>query len=406
MKQLPLHSQHAALKAKFGEFAGFNMPLYYTKPLEEHHAVRKDAGVFDISHMGQFMVTGERAGEMLNFALSSNVRALKNGQALYSLMCREDGGILDDLIIYRYDAARYRMIVNAATRERDFLWLVELAGRFDTRIDDVTSKFCLFAVQGPKALDKLDGMIDPGPSAMDYFTFMEAESLGKEVFLARTGYTGEPGLEMAVPVEMATDYWRHLVETLAIAPIGLAARNTLRLEACLPLYGHEMNLQRHPWECGLGWSVHMEEDEDFIGKKALTAIKGVGYPFRLVGLEMSDRGIPREDYPVLQRGGEIGNRPSHSPNIPFHQNRAGGLRIVWCSTEQLQPPGPRCTIFFSCEDRGICKTAGAPPRRPRLSPEFPPEVASPICDWECARGLGLCPCRWLVRAPRRSKLFN
>jgi len=306
MKQLPLHSQHAALEARFGEFAGFNMPLYYTKPLEEHHAVRKDAGVFDISHMGQFMLAGERAGEMLHYVLSANVRALNNGQALYTLMCREDGGILDDLIIYRYDAVRYRMIVNAAMRERDFLWLADLATQFDVRIDDVSSKFCLFAVQGPNALGRLEGMIAPGPSSMDYFSFVEAQSLGNEIFIARTGYTGEPGVEMAVPVEMAADYWRHLVETLGITPIGLAARDTLRLEACLPLYGHEMNLQRHPWESGLGWSIHMEEDENFIGKKALTAIKGVGFPYRLVGLEMTGRGIPREDYPVLLNGSEVG----------------------------------------------------------------------------------------------------
>ena len=305
MKPLPLHSLHAALDARFGEFAGFKMPLYYTKPLEEHHAVRQDAGVFDISHMGQFMVTGERAGEMLQYVLSSNVLALKNGQALYSLMCREDGGILDDLIIYRYDAARYRMIVNAGTHERDFLWLTDLAGQFQVRIDDITANFCLFAVQGPKALGRLDGLIRPAPSSMDYFTFIEAPFLGQRIFLARTGYTGEPGVEMAVPVEAAGDIWRHLVEELGIVPVGLAARDTLRLEACLPLYGHEMNLQRHPWECGLGWSVQMEGD-DFIGKKALTAIKGVGYPYRLVGLEMSARGLPREDYPVLQKGSEVG----------------------------------------------------------------------------------------------------
>lgn len=306
MKQLPLHSQHEALKAKFGEFADFNMPLYYTKPLEEHHAVRKDAGVFDISHMGQFILAGERAEEMLNYVLSSNVMALKNGQALYSLMCREDGGILDDLIIYRYDADRYRMIVNAGTREQDFLWLADLATQFDVRIDDISSKFCLFAVQGPTALGKLDRVISPRPSSMDYFSFMETKSLGEEIFLARTGYTGEPGLEIAVPVEGAAGFWRHLVEELRITPIGLAARDTLRLEACLPLYGHEMDLARHPLESGLGWSVPMDEDADFIGKKALTAIKGVGFPYRLVGLEITTRGIPREDYPVLQNGAVVG----------------------------------------------------------------------------------------------------
>lgn len=306
MKQLPLHSQHAALNANFGEFAGFSMPLYYAKPLEEHHAVRQDAGVFDISHMGQFMVSGERAGEMLRYVLSSNVRGLENGRALYTLMCREDGGILDDLILYRYDAARYRLIVNGAMREQDFLWLTDLAPRFDVRIEDVSPHFCLFAVQGPNALGKLDGMADPGPSSMDYYSFTEARSLGKEIFIARTGYTGEPGVEMAVPVEMAAEYWGHLVETLGIKPIGLVARDTLRLEACLPLYGHEMNLERHPWESALGWTVHMAEEEDFIGKKALTAIKGVGFPYRLVGLEMTGRGIPREDYPVLQDGAEVG----------------------------------------------------------------------------------------------------
>ena len=332
MKRLPIHSQHESLHAKFGEFAGFEMPLYYTKPIEEHHAVRNGVGVFDISHMGQFILSGDKAGEMLNYVLPGDVHALRDGQALYSPLCREDGGILDDLIIYRYNNPRYRIIVNAGTRERDYLWLAGIAEEFEVSLEDISSQCCLFAVQGPRAFEKLEALMEDSPAALDYYTFIETRALDEPVFLARTGYTGEPGCEIAVAAEKAEALWRHLVKEMEIPPIGLAARDTLRLEAGMPLYSHELREEWHPLETGLAWTINLKGDEEFIGKKALVAIRGVGFPYRHVGLEMTGRGIPREDYPVLQNGAEIGRVTSGalSPTtgkgialarlrIPFHK---------------------------------------------------------------------------------------
>jgi glycine cleavage system T protein (aminomethyltransferase) len=306
MKRLPLHERHGALGAKFGEFAGFEMPLYYGKPLEEHHAVRQHAGVFDISHMGQFEVTGAKAEAMLQYAVTANVCAMADGDALYSPMCREDAGVLDDLIVYRYDARHYRIIVNGATHEKDFDWLRCLSEDFACRLVDLSAGLCLLAVQGPQVFERLAPHAERNPAALRYYTFAETQAFGIPVFMARTGYTGEPGCELAVANEHAGALWEQLTGALSIAPIGLAARDTLRLEACMALYGHELREEWHPLECGLSWAVHLDGDDDFIGKKALLAIRGVGFPYRLVGLEATGRGIPREGYRVLQGEAEVG----------------------------------------------------------------------------------------------------
>jgi len=306
MKRLPLHPEHEARGAKFREFAGFDMPLYYGKPLEEHHAVRREVGVFDISHMGQFDLTGERAEDFLSYLLPGKVRAMQDGQALYAPMLREDGGILDDLIVYRYQPGHFRIIVNAGTREKDLAWMRSFTEEFGVRLEDLSADWCLLAVQGPRAFWLLERHLTTPPSALGYYTFAETEAFGQPVFLARTGYTGEPGCEIAVPVAGAQRLWRSLTGELGIAPIGLAARDTLRLEACMALYGHELREEWHPLESGLAWAVEMDGEEEFIGKKALRAIKGVGYSYRMAGLEATGRGIPREGYPVLRDGREVG----------------------------------------------------------------------------------------------------
>lgn len=306
MKKLPLQSRHESLGAKFGEFAGFSMPLYYSKPIDEHNRVREGGGVFDISHMGQFLLTGDRAAEMLQYALPPDVAAMADGQALYAPLCREDGGVLDDLILYRHDANRFRAIVNAGRRELDFRWLEGIASEFGVSLEDLSDQYCLFAVQGPEVFAKLAPHVDHRPGAMAYYTFTETRAFGEEVFLARTGYTGEPGCEIAVPVARAEAVWAQLVDDLGVPPIGLAARDSLRLEAAFPLYGAELREEWHALESGLEWTIDLDGEQDYIGKKALMAIQGVGFPYRLVGLEMTGQGIPREGYPILNQGEEVG----------------------------------------------------------------------------------------------------
>lgn len=281
------------------------MPLYYAKPIEEHLAVRRRAGIFDISHMGQFIVRGDSAQDFLGYVMSNDVRGMKDGEALYTPMLREDAGVLDDLILYRHDPAHYRIIVNAGTRENDFEWLDCLADDFNSELEDVSDQWCLLAVQGPDTFSLLASHCDTPPGNLAYYGFAETKVFGIAAFLARTGYTGEPGCEIAVSLQQAGKLWDRLQGDLGISPIGLAARDTLRLEACMSLYGHELREEWHPYESGLGWAVHMD-GEDFIGKKALQAILGVGYPTRLVAIEMNGRGIPRKGYPVLENGNEIG----------------------------------------------------------------------------------------------------
>lgn len=282
------------------------MPLYYTKPLEEHHAVRNKAGVFDISHMGQFWAEGPRAEDFLHHALPNDVRAMTDGQALYSPLCRQDGGVLDDLIIYRYSQTRYRIIVNADTREKDFAWLTALAGLFGVRLTDVSTEHCLFAVQGPQALALLQPHTKSNLAALKYFHFVDTAFMGVSVFMARTGYTGEPGVEMSVPLAQAQKVWEAITDQLGIGAIGLAARDTLRLEAALPLYGHELRESWHPLESGVGWAVKLGGDEDFIGKREIQEHKARGSEYKLVGLEITGRGIPRAEYLVTDGQNTIG----------------------------------------------------------------------------------------------------
>ena len=306
MKELPLQAQHEALGAKLGEFAGYNMPLYYGKPIEEHHKVRQDVGVFDISHMGQFMTEGSQVEDFLDYALPNAVREMADGDALYSPLCREDGGILDDLIIYRYHPQKFRIIVNAANRTEDFNWLAGLAKKFDVTQRDMTDDLCLLAVQGPEAFSRLAPHLDTPANSLGYYQFTETRCFGKEVFMARTGYTGEQGVELAMAREDAIGFWEQLTGQLKISPIGLAARDTLRLEACMALYGHELRADWHPFESGVGWAVKLGKPGDFVGRAALEKAKAEGNKHLLAGIEVTGRGIPREGYPVLADGKTVG----------------------------------------------------------------------------------------------------
>lgn len=306
MQQMLLHERHRARGGVFAEFAGYDMVLYYTKPIEEHNAVRNAMGLFDISHMGQFVARGPRTASFLQYALTNNVDRIGDGEAQYSPLCREDGGILDDLIVYRFNTGQFRIIVNAANREKDYAWLAAMAADFGVTLDDITPRFALFAIQGPQAFARLSGHIDPAPHTLAYYAFAEAKGFGTDLFMARTGYTGEPGVEIAVPENAAGAVWDELTGALGAIPIGLAARDSLRLEACMSLYGNELLETRHPFESGVGWAVDLDNADDFCGKAALLEIKQEGPGHALVGLELTERGIARGGYPLLSQGRNIG----------------------------------------------------------------------------------------------------
>ncbi len=315
MKQLPLDAEHRSLGAKMGDFAGYQMPLYYSQPLAEHHAVRNQAGLFDISHMGQFCLHGSSATEFLQYALTNDVRSITDGQALYSPMCQADGGVLDDLIVYRQNSEYWRVIVNGANREKDFQWLKTLAEQYQVKLQDISPTKCLLAAQGPLVLEKLSPHTTPSPTQLAYYSWMEATLFECPVFIARTGYTGEPGVEISVSLANAPMLWRKLTQQLKILPIGLIARDTLRLEAAMSLYGHELLEKWHPLECALGWAVKLNTEDDFIGKKVLSQHRQQNTHDRLIALELTDKGIPRQHCSIFYQGQKVGiiTSGSHSP---------------------------------------------------------------------------------------------
>ena len=311
-KRVPLDAWHRAHGAKMCDFAGYDMPLYYGKPLAEHHAVRERGGIFDVSHMGLLDFEGAQAQGLLQQALSCDVAGLAVGRARYGLLCNESGGVIDDVICYRLAPSRWWLIVNAGNQALDRRWLGELAAR--RRVappQDLSSGYGIVALQGPQVLPLLADVCDVDPRQMPYFSLVQTAVGGHACLLARTGYSGEPGVELVVQNEVLPSLWAFCVETLALSPIGLAARDSLRTEAGLPLHGHELRPEWHPFESGVGWAVHLEGDDDFCGKTAIRerlaaeAEKAAGsklgaspasasQPMRQVGLELLERGIARE----------------------------------------------------------------------------------------------------------------
>ncbi len=275
-------------------FAGWEMPVQYEGVLAEHRAVRTDAGVFDVSHMGEIEVEGPRAEELLQQTLSNDVAKLAPGEAQYTLLTNEDGGIVDDLIVYRLEECRYLLIVNAANRETDFAWLAahELRG---SEIRDVSDEYGLLAVQGPRALERL------GLPKAKAFTWAMGELDGVEVMINRTGYTGEEGVELACMADDAPALWDAILAA-GVTPCGLGARDTLRLEVCYPLHGNDIGPQWDAISSGLGWVCAL--DTDFIGAEPLREIKAAGPPRKLAAFRMTEQAIPRQGM-AIEGGGEV-----------------------------------------------------------------------------------------------------
>ncbi|TNY26873.1 glycine cleavage system aminomethyltransferase GcvT [Fulvimonas soli] len=303
-----LNATHRALGARMVDFGGWDMPINYGSQIEEHHAVRRDAGMFDVSHMTVVDLHGPRTREFLRHLLANSVDKLKAaGKALYSCMLDEQGGVIDDLIVYFFDEAHFRLVVNAATRAKDLAWIERQAAPFGVEVKE-RPDFAMIAVQGPNARARVIGLLHeadrPRIEKLGRFAAAAAQGPhGMPLFVARTGYTGEDGFEIVVPNEHAVALWEALAAA-GVAPCGLGARDTLRLEAGMNLYGQDMDESVSPWEAGLGWTIALDEGRDFIGRRALEAQRAAGVPRVMVGLVLDEKGVLRHGQKVLTANGE------------------------------------------------------------------------------------------------------
>lgn len=293
-----LYDAHLACEAKMVDFGGWDMPIHYGSQLKEHNLVREDAGMFDVSHMTVVDITGSQAKEYLQYLLANDVAKLKEeGKALYSGMLNEEGGVIDDLIVYRADSLNgYRVVVNCATREKDLAWMNKQIADFDATLTE-QPEFAMIAVQGPNAIEKAKAAAPAHKDLIESLSvFQGLPSDGW--FIGRTGYTGEDGLEVMVPATEAEAFWNALLEA-GVKPSGLGARDTLRLEAGMNLYGNDMDETISPWQAGMGWTLALKDDREFIGKAALLNEKEAGIEYKLVGLVLETRGVMRSHQKII-----------------------------------------------------------------------------------------------------------
>jgi aminomethyltransferase len=301
LQTTPLAQRHAELGARMIEFGGWLMPVQYGSILDEHRSVRERVGLFDLSHMGELFVEGSAAGEALASALVTNPPALKVGRAHYSMITAPDGGVIDDLIVYRLGEERFLVVANASNALVVSDALAERLSGFKAVLDDRSLATALIAIQGPRSVEVLQPHTDVDLGSLRYYAIAEGHVAGVEALVARTGYTGEDGFEVFVDWERAADLWDALLPAVRDAeglPVGLGARDTLRLEAGMPLYGNELDRTTNPFEANLGRVVKLDKPGDFIGRAALERVAATGPARRLVGLVMEGRGIARHGYPV------------------------------------------------------------------------------------------------------------
>jgi glycine cleavage system T protein (aminomethyltransferase) len=330
LRHSPLHDRHLAAGAKLIGFAGWKMPVQYTGIRVEHVAVRRHAGVFDVSHMGQIETRGPQAAEFLQRLLSNDLRRVPEGGAQYSLLCREDGGVLDDLFTYRLAEQHFLTVTNAANHEHDLEWFTTRAREFDADVTDRRDDFAMLAVQGPAARDLVAGLADGRlPQRM---RCCQRTVAGVPMFVCATGYTGEDGFELLLDPAHAPSVWDALVAGGAV-PAGLGARDTLRLEMCFHLYGNDLSVDRGPIEAGLGWCC--AEATSFIGSEAVAAVRAAGPREKLVPFTIEESGIPRQGNPVA--GGGVVTSGSFSPCLER------GIGMAYVPAERAAP-GTRLEI--------------------------------------------------------------
>ena len=340
MRKTQIYEVHKRT-AKMTEFAGFEMPLWYKGITEEHLAVRNSVGAFDVSHMGRVIITGKDAVSFLNYVITNDVTTLTPNSALYSVMCNENGGIIDDFVVSRLEEEKFLLVPNATNREKDYNWLVKKAEGFKVKIEDVSDRVAMFAVQGPNAEKTLQKICTTDLSKIERFKCATAKLADVEVFLSRTGYTGEDGFEVYIwnasldKPNNALKVWNAVLEAgkpFGIEPCGLGARDTLRLEAGLCLYGNDIDENTTPLEARLGFVVKFQKD-NFIGKNALLKQKEEGIKRKRVGLQMIEQGIPRQGFKIYNNKGEnIGQVTSGT----FSPLLKCGIAMAYIQAEQAQ----------------------------------------------------------------------
>jgi aminomethyltransferase len=328
LKRTPLYQAHIDLGGKMVDFGGWNMPVQYTSGvIEEHMRTRTQAGLFDVSHMGEIWVEGEDAISFVNRLTTNDVTQLVDGQAHYSALTNENGGVVDDLLVYRFDRDKLLLVVNASTTDKDWAWITSHKGDDNITLTNASADYCQIAVQGPLAKVTLEKLTDTDLDEIKYYHFTTGLVDGIDSIISRTGYTGEDGFEVYAPADTARQIWDRLLDAgnfggeKGITPAGLAARNTLRLEAGMSLYGHELSDEITPLEANLGWIVKLKKG-DFTGSDKIAAQKEKGVTRKLVGFEMRDRGIARDDFDVYVDDKKVGRVTSGSP-APFLQKNIG-----------------------------------------------------------------------------------
>jgi len=321
LKRTPLNAVHRRMGARMIDFGGWEMPVEYSGIIEEHHAVRRRVGLFDVSHMGEIEIRGPEALELVQYVTTNDASRLRAGQIQYSGLLYAHGGYVDDILVHKIAGDHYFLCVNASNQEKDYEHIRQ-ANRMRAGVEFASERYAQLAIQGPRAQDTLQQITPANLSAIRYYNFVESEVCGKPARVARTGYTGEDGFELYVAPEAAELIWDRLLDAgqqFGILPCGLGARNTLRLEAAMPLYGHEIDADITPFEAGLDWTVKLEKG-DFIGRTVLLRQRAEGVRRKLLGFEMTGRGIARDGYQVLVGGRAEGWVTSGGPSPTLKKN--------------------------------------------------------------------------------------
>ncbi len=344
--QVHLNDTHVALGAKMVPFAGYNMPVLYTNLIEEHHCVRNNVGVFDVSHMGEFFLSGEKALDLIQYVTSNDASKLVDGKVQYSCLPNATGGIVDDLLVYKIRDNEYLLVVNASNIQKDWNW-ISSHNTFGVNMVNASNDYSLFAVQGPKAASVLQRLTSEDLASMPYYTFKIGQMAGfDDVIISNTGYTGAGGFEIYVKNENALAMWNAIFaagEPEGILPVGLGARDTLRTEKGYCLYGHDIDDTTSPIEAGLGWITSF--NKDFIMKDHHAAIKAAGPSKKLVGFEMIDRGIPRQHYPIVNAAGDVIGEVTSGTQSP---TLSKGIGMGYVSTAHTD-----AEIFISIRDKAV-----------------------------------------------------
>jgi len=349
LKTVALNDTHQKLGAKMVPFAGFNMPVRYSSDIEEHKTVREAVGIFDVSHMGEFLITGPKALDLIQLVSSNDASKLVDGQAQYSCMPNENAGIVDDLLVYKIADEKYLLVVNAGNIDKDWAWVSKQNEKVGAEIKNLSDEYSLFAVQGPKATATLQKLTSVNLSEIKFYHFVVGPMAGVEyVIISATGYTGAGGFEIYVKNDKAQATWDAIMEAGAefgIKPIGLGARDTLRMEMGYCLYGNDITDETNPLEAGLGWITKFSKD--FIASDKLAEIKAAGVSRKLIGFIMEDRGIPRSHYPIVNAASEVIGEVTSGTSSP---SMGVGIGMGYVQTDSA---APGTEIFIQVRNKNL-----------------------------------------------------